>query len=73
MRADNLVGKLLLKRLRHRIVLPKKELKSVPFPLQYQLLSTDIPGKAHLSAEDIKLEERRLATAVKELTAFFDV
>ena len=50
------------------IALPEKELKSVPFPLQYQLLSTDIPGKTHLSAEDIKLEERRLATAVKELT-----
>lgn len=41
---------------------------NVPFPLLYQILSTQSPAPAHLSAKDIQEEEQRLAEAMKALT-----
>lgn len=45
----------------------EKSTKAMPFPLLYQLLATPIPAPAHLSAEDIREEETRLARELKAM------
>ena len=45
----------------------KKQRDSIPFPLLYQLLTTRMPAPAQLSLEDIREEESRLKSAMREL------
>ena len=47
--------------------LTKKEREQYPFPLLYEVLSTPAGAPAHLSAEDLKAEEDRLAEVMKGL------
>ncbi len=47
--------------------LDEEQLKAIPFPLLYQLLATPDPAPAHMSADDILAEDKRLAQAVKRL------
>lgn len=49
------------------IELSKEELEQIPFPLQYQLLSTAYPGPSQFTQEAISLEEQRLAKGVGKL------
>ena len=41
--------------------------KDVPFPMLYQLITTPLPAKAHLSAEDLKQQNRHLAKVMRTL------
>ena len=43
------------------------DIKKIPFPLLYELLSTPFPAKEHLSNEDIVAEENRLRRAINKL------
>ena len=47
--------------------LTKEMEDNIPFPLLYQLLSTQLPAPAHLSSKEIQDEEKRLADTMRTL------
>lgn len=53
---------------RHGAVDPESPLcKGLPFPLQYQLITTPLPAAPHLSAEELKEQDRHLSAVMKGL------